>query len=350
MKGSDLMRPILRGFLSLFLFGLLLAGIPAYAQSQQRCFSETGYCISDRIRDYWEGNGGLAVFGYPISPLRIEKNPDDGQLYSTQWFERNRFEWHWESRAPYDIQLGRLGDDLLETRGEHWQSVAPGEPTPGCLWFAETRHSVCDQAPGLGFKSYWEHHGLADPALSSYAQSLALFGLPLTEARLETNPTDGQQYLTQWFERARFEWHPQEPDSYKVLLGLLGSEVHEATGVRYMWPTILPQQLIIKQSGSYAHAGGFTLTLTSPTGGQFSATLRGGVEAQIPPQHGTRIIIHGQPGIAFTTGAGYNLFWSERGWSYQLTSGLSLDDALLLAQSLEPLNMSMWHERMIWKV
>jgi hypothetical protein len=30
--------------------------------------------------------------------------------------------------------------------------------------------------------------------------------------------------LTQWFERARFEWHPGKPDQYKVLLGLLGNE------------------------------------------------------------------------------------------------------------------------------
>jgi ELWxxDGT repeat protein len=30
--------------------------------------------------------------------------------------------------------------------------------------------------------------------------------------------------LTQWFERARFEWHPDKPDDFKVLLGLLGNE------------------------------------------------------------------------------------------------------------------------------
>ncbi|GIV97011.1 MAG: hypothetical protein KatS3mg057_1668 [Herpetosiphonaceae bacterium] len=30
--------------------------------------------------------------------------------------------------------------------------------------------------------------------------------------------------LTQWFERARFEYHPSNPDPYKVLLGLLGTE------------------------------------------------------------------------------------------------------------------------------
>lgn len=43
------------------------------------------------------------------------------------------------------------------------------------------------------------------------------------------SPTDGRPYLTQWFERARFEWHPEQSDpQYSVLLGLLGNEVRAA--------------------------------------------------------------------------------------------------------------------------
>jgi hypothetical protein len=34
----------------------------------------------------------------------------------------------------------------------------------------------------------------------------------------------GEQVYAQWFERARFEWHPGNPDQYKVLLGRLGAE------------------------------------------------------------------------------------------------------------------------------
>ncbi|HZG67583.1 MAG TPA: hypothetical protein VEZ12_12620, partial [Herpetosiphonaceae bacterium] len=58
----------------------------------------------------------------------------------------------------------------------------------------------------------------------SLEESLALSGLPLTEARMETNAA-GDTVLTQWFERARLEWHPNNPDPYKVLLGLLGVEL-----------------------------------------------------------------------------------------------------------------------------
>jgi hypothetical protein len=30
--------------------------------------------------------------------------------------------------------------------------------------------------------------------------------------------------LTQWFERARFEWHPTNPAPHQVLLGRLAAE------------------------------------------------------------------------------------------------------------------------------
>ena len=59
-----------------------------------------------------------------------------------------------------------------------------------------------------------------------FDESLALFGMPLSEPVMETNPTDGKQYLTQHFERARFEFHPENAGTqYEVLLGLLGREL-----------------------------------------------------------------------------------------------------------------------------
>ena len=44
----------------------------AQAQQEERCFSETGFCVSGPMLTYWESGGGLAVFGYPISAQRIE--------------------------------------------------------------------------------------------------------------------------------------------------------------------------------------------------------------------------------------------------------------------------------------
>jgi hypothetical protein len=204
---------------------MALVGIPSASPAHaatERCFAETKQCISGRFKDYWEQNGGLAVFGFPLTPAKHERNPDTGKSYLTQWFERNRFELHPEHARPYDVLLGRLGHDGLRQQGVDWKSLPRASgPKPGCVWFAETRHNVCDQAAGLGFKTYWQTHGLQDPQLNGYQRSLALFGLPLSEPRMETNAS-GDRVLTQWFERARFEWHPSKPQPFKVLLGLLG--------------------------------------------------------------------------------------------------------------------------------
>ena len=208
-------------------FALLAAagsGQPAAAQTGQACFPETTQCVRGRFRQYWDENGGLAVFGFPISVAGDELNRDTGQRFLTQWFERNRFELHPENQPPYDVLLGRLGDDRLRQMGRDWQAERrESGPKQGCLWFEQTGHNVCDQRNGLGFRSYWETHGIQDGRLNSYGKSLALFGLPLTEPKVETNP-DGDTVLTQWFERARFEWHPDQPDRFTVLLGRLGNE------------------------------------------------------------------------------------------------------------------------------
>ena len=45
----------------------------------------------------------------------------------------------------------------------------------------------------------------------------------------ETNQ-NGDRVLTQWFERARLEYHPENPAAHRVLLGRLGAEVRNERG------------------------------------------------------------------------------------------------------------------------
>src|SRR3712207_59718 len=161
----------LRCFVLVSLLVLILAprSLTHAAQvGDERCFPETKQCIRGRFLEYWEQNGGLAVFGYPISEASNQVNRDTGKTYLTQWFERNRFELHPENARPYDVLLGRLGEDRLLQQAINWRTLprADGART-GCLWFAETRHNVCDQATGAGFKSYWQSHGLQDPRMNS---------------------------------------------------------------------------------------------------------------------------------------------------------------------------------------
>ena len=215
-----------RRLMVLLLVGSLLGFLPKTAAAREICFpsDKTPYCFDDAFSDYWEENGGLPVFGYPITPAANELNRDTEITYWTQWAERNRFEVHPENLGtPYEILLGRLGADRLAQLGRTPDPREAG-PQEGCLWFEVTGHNVCNQQGDLGFRTYWENHGLNIPGLNTYERSLQLFGYPLTEPKLETN-SSGDTVLTQWFERARFEWHPNNPDEFKVLLGLLGKEV-----------------------------------------------------------------------------------------------------------------------------
>jgi len=201
--------------LLLLALAVLLPAAPASAQT----FPETGYRLDGRFAQFWRQNGGLPVFGLPISDQRPELGSEG--VFGVQWLERERFELHPENAAPYDVLLGRLGDEALRRQGRDWRAQPAEAPRDGCLFFRETGRNLCEP-----FLSYWRANGLEfdGGAGKSYAESLALFGLPLTAPAPETN-SSGFTVLTQWFERARFEFLPENPDPYKVLLGRLGAEL-----------------------------------------------------------------------------------------------------------------------------
>lgn len=86
-------------------------GVPANgAYAGVRRFPETNHTLSDPFLSYWESNGGLPVFGYPLSEAFEEKSPTDGKTYLVQYFERNRLEYHPENAGnAFEILLGLLG-------------------------------------------------------------------------------------------------------------------------------------------------------------------------------------------------------------------------------------------------
>lgn len=193
-------------------------GASGAAQADRQCFTQTGECIEGEFRAYWGRNGGLPVFGYPIAPARPEIDPGSGSIFLSQWFERNRLELHPENQPPYRVLLGRLGEQRLRQTGR--DPLALPQPPPSTPhYFPQTGHAVA-----ASFWDYWRTHGLdLGDAGVSQRESVALFGYPISEAQMEKAAT-GQAVLTQWFERARLEHHPNNPEPYKVLLGLLGNE------------------------------------------------------------------------------------------------------------------------------
>ncbi|NWJ49184.1 MAG: hypothetical protein HXX08_25280, partial [Chloroflexi bacterium] len=87
--------------------------------------TETGHNLGFGFLKYWQDNGGLERFGYPISEYRRELDPETGKPFMMQWFERARFEYHPENQKPYDILLGLLGKQI---KGSN--SIAVETPTP----------------------------------------------------------------------------------------------------------------------------------------------------------------------------------------------------------------------------
>lgn len=160
-------------------------------------FAETQQEVSPHFVSFFYQNGGVATFGYPISPEIL----NNGQV--TQYFERARMEFH--PASSQQVELGLLGREL--TNGRNFPQCPPFSSTPGHLYFPATGHSLQN-----GFLAYWQSHG-----------GLPIFGYPISEEFSEKNPDNGNTYTVQYFERARFEYHPEfKGTAYEVELGLLG--------------------------------------------------------------------------------------------------------------------------------
>ncbi len=191
--------------------GVLLAGLfvgaPRHVGAQEEtCFAETNQCVADPFLSYWRDHGGLAINGFPITG-RIEQQLEDGKRYTVQYFERVRMEWHPENQPPYDVLLGAFGRLLYLTNpAQPLANAAPRQP--GAVYDEATGHNLSDR-----FFTYWLVNG-----------NLAQFGHPISEELVEVLE-NGQPYTVQYFERARFEHHPENAPPYDVLLGQFGRRV-----------------------------------------------------------------------------------------------------------------------------
>lgn len=180
-------------------------------------YAQTSHNISPLFKDYWNQQGGLAQFGYPTTEPFRELNPSDGKIYLAQYFERNRFEYHPDlANTPYEVLLGLLGNQLTENRrGEAAFKPVSDPKLEGVRYFAPTGHTLSG-----AFLDYWQAKG-----------GLALYGYPISEIFEEQNPDDGKTYQVQYFERNRFELHPENKGTpYEVLLGLLGNSLLRLKG------------------------------------------------------------------------------------------------------------------------
>jgi hypothetical protein len=158
-------------------------------------FEETHHNLGHGFRDFWQSNGGLGQFGYPITEEFVENG------VPVQYFERSRFEYR-----DGQVGLARLGAELAA--GTFFRPVPFFPSTDDDVYFGATGHSI--EGP---FLTFWRDNG-REP----------LLGLPLSESFKD----DGSEY--QWFERARIEWHPYLPEGQRIVLGNLGVQALQKKG------------------------------------------------------------------------------------------------------------------------
>ena len=199
------------GVTALIALTLAQVGVPAVSANAPETvyFPITGHDDSGRFLTYWRTHGGLAMFGYPLT----EAIQENGQ--TIQYFERARFELHPEFQGtPYEVELSLLGRLSVAGRTDAPFTPLPAgtaaPPSADRVFFAPTGHYLA-----YGFKEYWETHG-----------GLAMFGYPISEEFTENG------YTVQYFERARFEYHPEfKGTPYEIELGRLGAAAAAVAGV-----------------------------------------------------------------------------------------------------------------------
>lgn len=160
--------------------------------------------IGDMFRPFYDSNGGLRIFGYPLSPV-IEV---EGRL--VQWFERSRLEYWPENPPPYTVEPGLVGVEY--TDGRDFPNTEFFANTDDRWYFPETGHSVQG-----AFLRFWIENG-----------GLPIFGYPISEVLVEVEPDTNRWKTVQYFQRARFELNSDVDDSHpdRVQLGLLGRALY----------------------------------------------------------------------------------------------------------------------------
>ena len=188
----------------------------------------------------------------------------------------------WVALAAGDTKrLSLIALDTFKEGPVLGQGAVPSwEPVKTTRLFPETGFSV-----GGRFLAYW-----------SANSGLPLYGFPLTPERRE-KLGDGKEYTVQYFERARFEYHPENSDpQYQVLLGQFGRQIHPAdpaanpvAGATYFTMT---GHNLSGRFAAYWQAHGALPQFGYPITEEFTATLEDGKEYTVQYFERARLEYH----------------------------------------------------------
>jgi mono/diheme cytochrome c family protein len=78
-------------------------------------FAATGHSVGGEFQTFWGRNGGLAIFGYPLTE-EYNGIGEDGRVYRMQMFERARMELDPSAPAGQRVRLSRIGAEEVQLR------------------------------------------------------------------------------------------------------------------------------------------------------------------------------------------------------------------------------------------
>lgn len=176
-----------------------LAGGQVYAQDQEgrAFFPETGH---------WVTGPFLEKFNSVLNPKELFGNPitdafqDQVYGFIIQYFEKVRFEYHPEEIPDLQVKISPLGSYLYK----------PG-PTLPAIFNRTACRFYGNVSPGYyvcyDFLKFFLKNG-----------GVSQFGYPISNFEIQ----DG--WIVQYFQRARFEWHPENPQGTWVTVSDLGEQ------------------------------------------------------------------------------------------------------------------------------
>ncbi len=212
------------------MLSLIAPALPVSAA--QDYYQETGHYLYGQFRDYWNNNGGLSQYGYPVTKVFNAKS-ENGQTYPTQYLQRAVIEYHPENKGTLFEVLGRRLAALqtADRAKTDKDFLKIADPKDSRLYFPDTGHAIGGDASSNALRTYWEKAGNGN-----VQKSVLIFGYPISEPFDEMNPAppagDGQMHRVQYFERYRLEYHPENKGTqYEVLIGLLGVSQADKDGV-----------------------------------------------------------------------------------------------------------------------
>ncbi len=115
-------------------------------QSSCHMFSETGRMVCGKFLSFWQKNGALPIFGYPISNAFSEYSEAADDTYYVQYFQRAVLELHPNNKPPYDVQLSHTGTFQFNSKYPSGNALATYPVYPNAQVIKEEQATGSDRA------------------------------------------------------------------------------------------------------------------------------------------------------------------------------------------------------------